>query len=90
MIDIEQLAKKVPEWKVVGGKHLARTFTFPDFATALAFVNAAGAIAEALDHHPDVQLSWGKVHLEITTHDAGGLTEKDFTFAERVDRVPRG
>ena len=74
-----------PAWTVEDGRRLRRALRFPDFATALAFVNRVGAQAEALGHHPDVVLGWGRVELTLTTHDAGGLTELDFELAARID-----
>jgi 4a-hydroxytetrahydrobiopterin dehydratase len=68
-------------------KKLARTFRFPDFQKALDFVNKIGAIAEKQGHHPDLNLSWGKVEVETWTHDAGGLTEQDFLLASKIDRL---
>ena len=56
-----------------------------DFARALAFVNAVGGLAEAADHHPDVDLRWGRVTLRLSTHSAGGLTMKDLDLARQVD-----
>ena len=83
-----------PSWEMPEGKRLERTFRFPDFATALAFVDRAGALAEAEDHHPDLHLSWGKVRVVLWTHAAGGLTENDFILAAKFDRAfsdpPRG
>ena len=73
------------EWVVVDGHHLRRTYTFTDFAGALAFVNRVGALAEEINHHPNVQLSWGKATIEIWTHTVDGLSEGDFVFAARVD-----
>jgi 4a-hydroxytetrahydrobiopterin dehydratase len=81
------LASQVPDWKVVGEHHLSRTFLFPDFKTALAFVNRAGEIAENEGHHPDLALSWGKVGATIYTHKIDGLTESDFILAAKVDRA---
>jgi 4a-hydroxytetrahydrobiopterin dehydratase len=81
--------ERVPLWKIVDGKKLARTFTFPDFQKGLDFVNKMGAIAEKQGHHPDVHLSWGSVEVETWTHDAGGLTEKDFLLASRIDQLDR-
>lgn len=78
-----------PAWDLVGGHHLARTVRFPDFATALAFVNAIAAIAEAEGHHPDLTLGWGKVGIEIYTHAIDGLTESDFILAAKFDRAAR-
>lgn len=82
-----QLSKLNVEWTVVDGIHLQRVFTFEDFNTALAFVNALGKIAEAENHHPEIELSWGKVVLSISTHSEGGLTEKDFAFARAVEKI---
>ena len=84
----ERLRAEVPAWEIRGGKVLARAFRFPDFRTALAFVDRVGALADAEDHHPDVHLSWGKVVVELTTHSAGGLTDNDFILAAKVDRLP--
>lgn len=75
------------DWREIDGHHLERTFRFPDFATALAFVNEVGRIAEAMDHHPEVQLSWGKVTLRIWTHTIDGLSDLDRGFAARVDAL---
>lgn len=72
-------------WSISAGPRLTKTWKFPNFATALAFVNRIGAIADAEDHHPDVALSWGKVGVELWTHAAKGLTENDFIVAARID-----
>lgn len=67
------------------GAHLVTDVRWRDFAEALAFVNSVGALAEAADHHPDVDIRWNTVTLRLTTHSAGGLTEKDLDLAGRVD-----
>lgn len=77
----------VPAWEVVDEHHLARTFTFGDFAGALAFVNRIGAVAEAEGHHPDIRLSWGRVTVEVHTHKIDALTESDFVLAAKVSRL---
>lgn len=78
------MAIEIPDgWEVIDGKRLRRTWRFADFATALAFVNRVGALAEELGHHPDVELGWGRVAIEWTTHDAGGLTDRDAEAARR-------
>jgi len=64
---------------------LVRTFVFPDFRSALAFVVSVGCWAERRDHHPDVELGWGRVRLRWTTHDAGGITRLDLEGAEASD-----
>jgi 4a-hydroxytetrahydrobiopterin dehydratase len=74
-------------WQVVGKHHLQKSYEFPDFAQALAFVNRVGTVAEASGHHPDVYLGWGKVRLELWTHKIDGLSESDFIIAAKCDRV---
>jgi 4a-hydroxytetrahydrobiopterin dehydratase len=83
--ELRRRAEALPDWRVRDDR-LAKTFVFPDFVTALAFVNRIGAAAEDQGHHPDVHLAWGRVNVEISTHDAGGITESDFTLAAEVDR----
>ena len=73
----------VPEgWNEVDGA-LQREFDFPDFASALAFVNRVGELAEAEDHHPDISFGWGRVTLRWWTHSAGGVTDRDRDLAAR-------
>jgi 4a-hydroxytetrahydrobiopterin dehydratase len=76
-------------WRVAGEHHLEREYTFPDFRTALTFVNRVGELAEAQGHHPDLTLAWGKVGVQIWTHKIDGLTESDFVLAAKIDRIPR-
>ncbi|HUN84708.1 MAG TPA: 4a-hydroxytetrahydrobiopterin dehydratase [Terracidiphilus sp.] len=79
--------KDVPEWRVESGE-LTRTFAFKDFRSALAFVNKVGDAAEKAGHHPDIDIRYNRVRLALVTHDAGGLTTKDFGLAGVVDRLP--
>jgi 4a-hydroxytetrahydrobiopterin dehydratase len=74
---------------VVDEHQLEKEFAFRDFRQALDFTNQVGALAESLDHHPDIHLAWGKTRIVTWTHSAGGLTEKDFTLAARIDALPR-
>jgi 4a-hydroxytetrahydrobiopterin dehydratase len=74
-------------WRVVDGHHLAKEYRFPDFARALALVNAIGSVAEAQNHHPDLELAWGRVGVKIWTHAIDGLTESDFVLAAKCDRA---
>ena len=69
------------------GDELVRTVTLKDFAEAMAFVNSVAALAEAANHHPDIAISWNKVTLHLTTHDAGGLTQNDLDLAAQVDAL---
>lgn len=78
--------KTVPAWRR-RGKVIARTYEFPDFVAALKFVNRVGLVAEKAQHHPDIDIRWNQVHLALTTHDAGGLTERDFALAARCDAL---
>ncbi|HLK47116.1 MAG TPA: 4a-hydroxytetrahydrobiopterin dehydratase [Bryobacteraceae bacterium] len=87
--ELDNLKRQVPGWDVVNEHHLKKSYAFPDFVKALAFVNQAGAIAEEQGHHPDLYLSWGKVGVEIWTHKIDGLTESDFILAAKLDRIPR-
>ena len=76
----------LPEWRIEKGE-LKRTFTFKDFVAALAFVNRVGERAEEAGHHPDIDIRYNRVRLGLVTHDAGGLTTKDFDLAVAVDRL---
>lgn len=70
------------------GTQIVRDFKFDNFAAALAFVNLVGAQAEEIDHHPDILLhGWNNVRLSVMTHSEGGLTDKDFELARRVDAL---
>ncbi|HHY85436.1 MAG TPA: 4a-hydroxytetrahydrobiopterin dehydratase [Verrucomicrobia bacterium] len=81
----EELAS-VPHWKK-SSRTITRTFEFKDFPAAIKFVNAVARIAEKAWHHPDIDIRWNKVTLTLSTHDEGGLTEKDFALARQVDRL---
>ena len=74
-------------WRVVEEHHLEREFKFPDFRQALAFTNKVGELAEQQNHHPDFYLAWGKVKLTLWTHKIDGLSESDFVFAAKVDKL---
>lgn len=84
---LAELLKQLEGWSVEEGHHLAKTYTFPDFVTALACTNRIGELAEAQGHHPDIFLTWGKVGIKIWTHKIDGLTESDFILAAKIDRV---
>jgi len=83
---IEAELRAVPHWSRQGPS-IARTFQFKDFAAAIAFVNAVAALAEGAWHHPDIDVRWNTVTLTLTTHDAGGLTERDFALAASIDAL---
>lgn len=74
-------------WERSETGEIAKGFTFPDFASALAFVVRVGCYAERRDHHPEVELGWGRVRIAWSTHDAGGITELDLAAAEATDKL---
>ncbi len=87
--EVQSCLTKTPSWHVEGGE-LMRNFQFEDFRAALAFVNRVGDAAEEAGHHPDIDIRWNRVRLSLVTHDASGLTAKDFELAARVDQLASG
>jgi 4a-hydroxytetrahydrobiopterin dehydratase len=85
---LKPFAAQVPDWTVDREHQLERVFKFPDFRSALAFVNNVGGIAEEEGHHPDIELGWGRVGVRIYTHKIDGLTESDFILAAKIDALP--
>ena len=81
-ISIELL--KIAVWKL-HGKEIVRIFKFKDFVKSIAFVQKVAVLAEKFNHHPDILIRYNRVTLRLTTHDEGGLTEKDFHFAEQIN-----
>ncbi len=73
-------------WQEENGS-LVKEFKFPDFKSALKFVDKIGEIAESMNHHPDVELGWGRVKISLTTHSAGKITAKDKELAEKIDGI---
>lgn len=67
------------------GVQISKQYTFKDFVAAMAFVNRVAALAEAADHHPDITIRYKRVTMTLATHDAGGLTGKDFALARQMD-----
>lgn len=74
-------------WERSGEGAIAKKFSFPDFASALAFVVRVGCYAETRDHHPEVTLGWGSARVLWSTHDAGGVTQLDVDAAEACDAM---
>lgn len=75
------------DWEVVDGHHLEKQFEFENFAEALAFTNRIGELAESVNHHPDLELGWGYVRVKLWTHKIDGLSEADFVWAAKADRL---
>ena len=83
-----QLLTELPGWRFGDGEEeIGKEFKFDDFVHALAFVNAVGWIAEQQNHHPDIELGWGKCSLRFSTHDVGGLSMNDFISAAKVESL---
>ena len=83
--EIDALQTHVSSWQVISNTRLVKRFECPDFLTALALTNAFGGIAENEGHHPDLTLGWGKVVVELWTHDVDGLSKFDFIVAAKYD-----
>ena len=64
-----------------------REWTFPDFAAAMVFVSRVAELAEAANHHPDIEIRYNRVKLLLTSHDSGGLTKRDFRLAGQIDQI---
>jgi 4a-hydroxytetrahydrobiopterin dehydratase len=77
-----------PEWRQAGTE-IYRSYTLPSFPAAVMFAAAVGHLAERAGHHPDILIQYKKVTLKLSTHSAGGLTEKDFNLAREVDMITR-
>ena len=86
--ELRKLRAQLDGWDVVDAHHLSKTYKFPDFVTALGFVDRVGELAEQQGHHPDIHLAWGKVAIDTWTHKINGLTESDFVLAAKIDTLP--
>jgi 4a-hydroxytetrahydrobiopterin dehydratase len=80
--------EKLDGWSLNANGEIMRTYSLSGFVQALAFVSAVGLLAEAAQHHPDISINWRRVTLALTTHDEGGLSEKDFDLAQQINRLP--
>jgi 4a-hydroxytetrahydrobiopterin dehydratase len=88
--EIAGLLPVLPGWSLgPDAADLRKDFTFPDFARALAFVNALGWIAEQENHHPDIELGWGRCRVRFSTHDVGGISRNDFICAAKTEALLR-
>jgi 4a-hydroxytetrahydrobiopterin dehydratase len=84
--EIDQKLESVPEWQQLK-QTITRTFKFKNFVEAIAFVNQLVEPAEAAGHHPDLTISYNKVTVSLSTHDARGLTDKDFALAQTISNI---
>lgn len=84
--DVHSALERAANWSQTG-ETIQRTLQFKDFKASMAFVNAIAAEAERVGHHPDMLIRYNKVTLTLSTHDAGGLTRKDFDLAATIDEM---
>ena len=82
--EVQQRLGEAPGWELREGQ-LTKTFSFEDFVQSMQFVNRLAQAAEDANHHPDIDIRYSKVTVAISTHDAGGITEKDFALAQESD-----
>jgi 4a-hydroxytetrahydrobiopterin dehydratase len=83
------LAQSLPNWSPVAGREaIERSFKFRDFSEAWGFMNRVALLAESQNHHPDWSNVWNRVRIELSTHDAGGLTDNDVKLARAIDALP--
>ncbi len=84
--DIDQKLNQQPLWKL-NGKYIFRTFTLEEFIQAIEFINKVAGIAETQNHHPEIKNNYTSVQIKMTTHDANGITKKDFALALAIDQI---
>ena len=85
-LDMEM--RQLPDWKMNANGEIEKTFTQTGFPQSLLFTNSVGLLAESKNHHPDILIQWNKVRLTLSTHDAGGLSAKDFELAKLINLLP--
>jgi 4a-hydroxytetrahydrobiopterin dehydratase len=84
--EVRERLRSLPNWNEERDE-IVRRIEFPDFVAAMDFVNAVGAKAEAAGHHPDIDIRYNRVRLALVSHDAGGLTQRDFDLAESIEAL---
>lgn len=83
---IKEMLEILPGWELQG-KAIVKTFIFTDFLRAMGFLNAVATTAEGAQHHPDMTISYNKITMVLTTHSEGGLTDKDFDMAGKIEAL---
>jgi 4a-hydroxytetrahydrobiopterin dehydratase len=84
--EVQQALQKLSGWKK-NGKAIERNFQFANFVQAMDFVNQIAEAAEAVNHHPDIHISYNKVTLALVSHDSGGVTQRDIRMAEKINEL---
>jgi 4a-hydroxytetrahydrobiopterin dehydratase len=84
--EARERVKALPGWELLASElEIRKVYVFSDFKGSMLFVNRVAELAEAMDHHPDILISYRRVTLTLTSHDSGGLTDRDFRLAGRID-----
>ncbi len=83
---IQTALQRLPGWER-NGDRITKTYVLDDFRSAMTFVERVAEAAEAAQHHPDIDIRWNKVTLVLSTHSAGGVTERDTNLAHRIERM---
>jgi 4a-hydroxytetrahydrobiopterin dehydratase len=87
----KDIPTRLPGWRMLDTRDaISKTFTFPDFSAAFGFMARAALAAEKMNHHPEWFNVWNRVEVTLSTHDAGGLTERDLKLAEAMERIAKG
>ncbi len=87
----EEIKKRLADlsgWELAGNS-IKKQYKLGDFKSAMAFVNRVADIAESVDHHPDITINYTRVTMSLSTHSAGGITEKDFALAQKIDAADK-
>ncbi len=83
---IEKALQNLPDWELAG-ETIRKTFVFEDFVAAMGFVIEVAQLAEEVGHHPDIDIRYNRVVLALTTHDVGGVTERDVRLAREIEEM---
>jgi 4a-hydroxytetrahydrobiopterin dehydratase len=86
--DVRRMLKELEGWRLAG-RRIVRVVRYEGFMPGVELLNEIAKLAEEMDHHPDVTVSYGRMRISLTTHDAGGLTELDFKLASRIEEILR-
>lgn len=85
-VEVQQALQNLPDWKK-NGNAIERHFQFTNFVQAIDFVNQIAEAAEAVNHHPDIHVSYNKVTLALVSHDSGGVTQRDIRMAGKINEL---
>lgn len=87
LLSDDEIDEQLPDGWDREGEEIVRTYDFDSYLDGIGFASGAGGVAEEAWHHPEMTITWGEVEIRLTTHDAGGLTEKDMDLAERFNEI---